>query len=96
MEDEVLFISTIFKALTKPAMIFGVAYDYFFISGLFIMLVFIYSNNLLALLMFFPLHLVGWILSQLDPHIFRLLSIRANIGSIKNKMIWKCQSYDQF
>ena len=88
MEDEPLHISIIFKALTKPAMIFGVVYDYFFIAGLFVMLVFIYTNNLLALLIYFPLHIIGLILSQLDPHIFRLLSIRANIGMIKNKNLW--------
>lgn len=94
MEEEPFELSVVFQALSKPATFLGVDYDYFFISGLVVMLVFIYSNNLLAFLIVAPLHLVGWILNKIDPHIFRLLSVRAWIGSIKNKSLWRCQSYE--
>jgi len=96
MSDDQLDISPIFKALSRPAMIMGVDYDYFFISGLIVMLVFIYSTNLLAFTLFFPLHLVGWILCRIDPHIFKLISTRAAVGIVKNKGLWKCQSYEAF
>jgi type IV secretion system protein VirB3 len=96
IEDEPLDISIVFKALSKPATIMGVDYDYFFISGLIVMLVFIYADNLLAFLLFFPLHLVGWILCKIDPHIFKLLSVRASVGAVKNKSLWRCQSYEAF
>lgn len=96
MDDDSLDISPIFKALSRPAMIMGVDYDYFFISSMLLMLVFIYSGNFLSFLLFFPLHLVGWILCRIDPHIFRLISARATIGAVKNKKLWQCQSYEAF
>ena len=96
MSDESLWVSPVFKGLTKPAMILGVAYDYFYLVWLFTMLVFIYSSNLLALLLFFPLHWFGWILCRIDHHIFKLLSIRANLINSTNKTIWGCTSYAPF
>jgi len=94
MRDEPLVISPVFKALSKPTTLMGVDYDYFFLSGLLVMLVFIVTDNFLALLLFFPLHLLGWLLCHIDPHIFRLLSVRATIGTVKNKSLWRCQSYE--
>lgn len=94
MTDDPLHTSPVFNALSKPALIMGVDYDYFFISGILVMLVFIYSDNLLAFLLFFPLHLIGWVLAKIDPHIFRLLSVRATLGVVKNKSLWRCQSYE--
>lgn len=96
MEEEALDLSVVFQALSKPATLMGVHYDYFFISGLLVMLVFIYSDNVLAFLLLAPLHLVGWVLCKIDPHIFRLLSVRATVGSVKNKGLWQCQSYEAF
>ena len=94
MEEGQLEISMVFKALSRPIMFMGVDYNYFFIYGMFIMLVFIYSSNFIAFILIFPLHLSGWILSKIDPHIFKLLSVRATIGVVKNKFVWKCQSYE--
>jgi type IV secretory pathway VirB3-like protein len=96
MTDCELHHAIIFKALTKPAMFLGVDYDFFYIACLVVMLVFIFSDNFLALLIYFPLHFCGWLLCQIDPAIFKLLSIRANIGFIKNKSIWSCQSYEAY
>ncbi len=86
--SEPLIISPVFRALTKPAMILGVLYDYFYLSGLISLIVFIYSGNLLAWLVFLPLHLIGVILCRIDQHIFSLLSVRANIGMVRNKNLW--------
>jgi type IV secretion system protein VirB3 len=96
MEQEALDLSIVFKALAKPATLMGVDYDYFLISGLVVMLVFITSDSFLAFLLFVPLHIAGWILCRMDPHIFRLLSVRASIGSVKNHSLWNCQSYEAF
>jgi type IV secretion system protein VirB3 len=96
MEQETMDLSMVFKALSKPATLMGVDYDYFLISGLVVMLVFITSDSFLAFLLFFPLHIAGWILCRIDPHIFRLLSVRASIGSVKNHSLWNCQSYEAF
>ena len=94
MEETDLYLSLVFRALTKPPMFMGVDYDYFYIEGLVVMLVFIYSDNFLSMLLFLPLHFVGFILCKLDPHIFKLLSVRASIGAVKNKSLWHCQTYD--
>ena len=75
MEDEPLAMSMVFKALAKPAMMMGVDYDYFFISSLTVMLVFIYSDNLLAFLLFFPLvfnNFSVWLIT---------ISVRAVVGA---------------
>jgi len=96
MQQDLLNISPIFKALARPSMIMGVDYDYFYIATLVVMLVFIYTDNFLAFALFLPLYLIGWVLCQIDPHIFKLISARASIGVIKNKKIWQCQSYEAF
>ena len=96
MTDEPLFISTIFKALTKKPSLMGVDYDYFFIESMITMLIFIYANNFLSLLLIVPLHLLGWILTQMDPFIFKIISIRASIGLNKNNKLWGCQAYEPF
>ena len=96
MQDEMLDIAPVFNALTRHAKFMGVDYDYFLISGLVVIIAFINSGNFLAFLLFFPLHLVGWILCKIDPHIFKLLSVKATIGTIRNKSLWHCQSYEAY
>lgn len=95
-EDVYLQSSVVFKALARLTTIMGVDYDYFFIESLVVVLGFIYSNHFLLLSLFLPLHAAGVILHKLDPHIFRLLSVRASIGRVKLKALWRCQSYGEF
>jgi type IV secretory pathway VirB3-like protein len=95
-EDVPLQLSVVFKALTRPSTILGVDYDYFFIESMVVMLAFIYSSNFLLCLLFLPFHTAGWVLNKLDPHIFKLLSVRASLGSVRLKNLWGCQSYGEF
>ena len=88
-----LIISPVFKGLTRQPTFFGVDYNYCLISGMFCLLAFIDLSSFLGLLLFFPLHLIGWVLCQIDPHIFKLLMIRAQIGRVKNFRLWGCQTY---
>lgn len=96
MQDEFLDIAPVFNALSRQAKFMGVDYDYFLMSGLLVILVFINSGNIFSFFLFLPLYLVGWILCKIDPHIFKLLSVRASIGTIRNKSLWRCQSYEVF
>ena len=96
MSNETLLTSTIFKALTKKPSFIGVDYDYFFIESMCTMLLFIYINNFAILFIIIPLHLLGWILTQLDPFIFKIISVRASIGINKNNRFWACQAYEPF
>lgn len=95
-DEEALVISPIFKGLTRPATIMGVEYNYFLINFIGVVLVFINTGSVLSALLFFPFHAIGWVLFKYDPYIFRLLSIRASIGTTKNARLWRCQSYEAY
>jgi type IV secretion system protein VirB3 len=95
-ENDALDTAPVFLALTKPPMMMGVVYDYFLISVLIVMCGFILSGNFLSLVLFLPLHLLGLILTALDPHIFNILSVRATLGSGKNARFWGCESYEPY
>ncbi|NCX93490.1 MAG: type VI secretion protein, partial [Gammaproteobacteria bacterium] len=75
-------------------------YDYFLCSAMGVVLLFIWASSwqgqLIAIGLFFPLHLIGWLLCQRDPHIFKVLSVRASIGRVPNYSLWRCQSYAPF
>jgi len=93
-EEGELDIHPVFLALTKPPMIMGVVYDYCLISATLVMCGFILTKSFTSLLLFGPLHFLGWILTKLDPHIFKILSVRATLGSAPNKAFWGCESYE--
>jgi type IV secretion system protein VirB3 len=90
-----LDISTVFKALSKPTSLMGVDYNYLAISSTVVVLLFIFTKSFFVLLLFLPLHLIGWILFQIDPHIFKIILVRAEIGMTRNKSLWGCQSYGE-
>ncbi len=92
--QEDLNISMLFKGLTRMPTLWGVDYNYVLLTCMSIMLIFINTKSFLCLLLFIPMHLIGWLLCQIDPHIFKLLSVRATIGSTKNRSLWNCQSYE--
>mgnify|MGYP001098607400 CR=1 FL=1 len=95
MSDDFV-ITPVFKALSRPMTIMGVDYDYFFIVSLAVMLAFVFSGSFKAFLLLLPLHLIGWILCRIDRHIFKILSVRASIGIVRNYALWRCQSYAPF
>ncbi len=96
MKDEALQLSIVFKALTRPPTLFGVDYDYALVEGMVVFLAFINTHNFLAFILIIPFHLIGYVLCKIDTHIFRIISVRASIGAVKNKKLWGCQSYESF
>jgi type IV secretory pathway VirB3-like protein len=94
MLDDDLDISTIYTGLTRKILVGGIDYTYFMMMWLIVILLFINTGNFLMILMALPLYLVGYMLCKADPDIFSLVSARAGIGSVKNKRIWGCQSYE--
>lgn len=95
-QTEGLLISPVFKGLTRNAQLLGVDYHYVIFSGIGVFLLFINLKNFLMLLFFIPLHFLGWVLCQMDPHIFKILQVKSKIGVVRNKPIWRCQSYEAF
>lgn len=92
MDD--LMISPIFAGLTRPPMIMGVTVDYLSICFMMTVSAFILSNSFRYLLIYIPLHCLGWLACKVDHHIFRLLSRRLECQNVPNKRLWGCQSYE--
>jgi len=92
--SERLWGSPVFKGLTRQPKFLGVDYDYSVFCAMVSILIFI-DFSAWGMVLFPPLHFLGWVLCRRDPHIFRLLMIRAKIGKIKNRRIWGLQSYEQ-
>ena len=91
---EKLSCSAVFLGLTRPAMLLGVTVEYLSISFMITVSIFILTDSFRYLLLYFPLHLIGWLACQMDCHIFRLFSKRWECQVSPNKSLWGCQSYD--
>ncbi|MCB1827843.1 MAG: VirB3 family type IV secretion system protein [Coxiellaceae bacterium] len=91
---EKLWRSPVYLALTRPAMMIGVTVECLSICFMFAISAFILTNSFRYLLLYFPLHGIGWIACKIDHHIFRLFSKRWECQPVPNKSLWGCQSYD--
>ena len=91
---EKLWISHLFVGLTRPPMMMGVTVEYLSLCFMITVCAFILTNSFCYLLIYFPLHAIGWLACQVDCHIFRLLSKRWECQNVPNKSLWGCQSYD--
>ena len=93
---DVLLVSDLFVALTRPPMIMGVTADYLAVSGMISLCGFILFSSLICLLVYLPLHLIGFFACLYDCNIFRLISKRSMCLNVANKSIWGCQCYEPF
>ena len=64
----------LFIALTRPPMLFGVTLDYLACSVIVVLIHFLLLNRLWVLLLYIPLHSLGWIACRIDHHLFRVVS----------------------
>jgi type IV secretory pathway VirB3-like protein len=85
--------SPVFTGLLRQPQFFGVDYNYCVLSGMLSILAFLDLSSW-GIFLFLPLHILGWLFCQMDPHIFSLLKVRARIGVIKNYRIWGVQTYE--
>ena len=85
--------SPVFAGLLRQPQFFGVDYNYAVLSGMVSVLAFLNLSSW-GILLFLPLHGLGWLFCRVDPHIFPLLIRRARIGRIKNFRIWRVQTYE--
>lgn len=89
-----LWISPIYRVLTRPPMIFGVTLDYAALMSLFTLCLWLLANNFFYLLLYVPLHVVGWIACRFDPNSLNVWAKSTLILPTKNKSIWGCDSYE--
>ncbi|MBU0455994.1 MAG: VirB3 family type IV secretion system protein [Pseudomonadota bacterium] len=92
--EELLRINPVFSGLTRPPMMMGITMDYLSLCILFVISLFILLNSLTYLLIYLPLHAIGWLACKVDPNIFRILLKRIEFTNVPNKKWWRCQSYE--
>ncbi|MFN3233795.1 MAG: type IV secretion system protein VirB3 [Gammaproteobacteria bacterium] len=95
-QENDLKISPLFYGLTRPPMLLGITVDYLFVCFLLSYGLFMLTANPIYLVSYIPLHIFGWIACKIDPNIFRVIMKRISCGTVRNKMIWGCQSYEPF
>jgi type IV secretion system protein VirB3 len=96
MKNEGIDVDTLFVGPTRPAMLWGVTWQAFVINTMVTMEFFIWTQNLLWLLLFVPLHAICYLVCMNDPRTFELL---AQWGKTKGRAFagnfryWRAASY---
>jgi type IV secretion system protein VirB3 len=91
-----LIINPLFGALTRPAMVAGVTFEYYMLNSMLSMCVFIGLSPLYGLV-FIPLYVFGWVVCRYDTHFFTLCAKRfLSLPNIPNKSLWKVRAYEPF
>ncbi len=92
----VLTQDLLFVGITRPAMRFGVTFSALLLNGVVTLNVFLFSGNLLVLVLFVPVHGICALLCARDARIFDLLWVWARTGfggRGRNRGRWSCASY---
>jgi type IV secretion system protein VirB3 len=96
MTQTELTINPIFGALTRPAMVGGVTFEYHMLNLMISMCVFIALSPVYGLI-FIPLHLFGWMVCWYDIHFFSICVSRfLKLPQMPNSSIWKVRAYEPF
>jgi type IV secretion system protein VirB3 len=88
-------VNPLFTALTRPAMTAGVTLEYHLLNLIISMCLFIGFSPLYGLI-FFPLHIFGWVVCHYDRYFFTLCFKRLRLPTVKNVSIWKVRAYEPF
>ncbi len=92
----VLRQDVLFVGMTRPATRFGVTFSALLLNAVVTLQVFLFSGNLLLLLLFVPVHGICSLLCARDARIFDLLYlwVRTGMGGLAhNRLVWGCASY---
>jgi type IV secretion system protein VirB3 len=90
LAEDILFV-----ALTRPAVRWGVTYTALLLNGVVTLNVFLFSGNLLTLLLCLPVHGVCALLCARDARIFDLCLVWGRTGCggwMANRRRWGCAS----
>ena len=91
-----LTADVLFVGATRPPMRWGVTYSALLFNLVFTMEVFLFTKNLLTLLLAGPIHGVCMLLCARDPRFFDLILLwgRTRIPALlANQRVWKSSSY---
>jgi type IV secretion system protein VirB3 len=94
-----IIADTLFVAVTRPAMAFGVPYGALLVTALLTLEAFLVTRNLLTLLLALPLHATSWLLCLAEPRFFDLITVwgttRARAG-FKGRRAGRIVTYGPF
>ena len=76
-KNEGLISDPLFVGLTRPPMLWGVTYSAFLLNTIVTMQAFVWTHNLIYLLMFVPVHLVCFAICKKDPRTFDIFLLWA-------------------
>jgi len=91
-----LVADALFVALTRPPMRWGVAYEALLMNLIITMQTFIFTKNLLVLLIAVPIHALCALLCARDPRVFSLLLVAGRtraLGIVTSMRHWSAASY---
>ncbi|RUR14038.1 VirB3 family type IV secretion system protein [Legionella septentrionalis] len=96
MNDSVLDVHLIYIALTRPATVGGVTFEYHMLNMMVSMCVFIGLSPLYGLI-FIPLHVFGWVVCRYDQHFFSICAKRLmHLPQMPNARLWGVRTYEPF
>lgn len=86
----------IFGALTRPALVGGVSFEYHLLNLMVSMCVFVGLSPVYGFI-FIPLHGFGWLVSRYDPHFFSIVFKKVMyLPLVPNAKYWKVRAYEPF
>ena len=94
MSDHEVIQHDILGALSRPLMVLGVTLEYLLLTGMAMLILFILSSSVRWLILYLPLHVLGWLACQYDPCVFMILIKQCDFCYSPNQFLWGCHSYD--
>lgn len=91
-----LHSNTLFLALTRPAMVWGVTMEAFFINIIIALCAFIIAKNVFFSLIWLPLHLISVVLCRMDNRLFSLFVCNLRLVKAGNARLWKGVCYEPY
>lgn len=84
----------LFVALTRPQLLLGVPYGFVILNGVLATELFLIFRSIWVLLIAAIVHLVGWLMTLNDVHMFDLwLTKVRQCPRVPNYRVWRCNSY---
>ena len=92
-----LTADTLFVAMTRPSMLFGVTYSALIVNVVLTMETFILTGNLMWLLAFLPIHGLFYLVCLFEPRFFDLFQLWGRTRGLAlatgNVGFWRASSY---
>ena len=88
--------NTLFLALMRPAMQWGVTMEAFYINIIIAFCAFLLSKNIVLGLIWLPLHLLSVVLCRIDVNWFSIFLAQKRLIKSGNQSIWNGVCYEPF